>query len=58
MKLDLFGLIAYLGTITVGVGGALGAVALDADDLAFAVLTGVVGLLIPAPKLLTKGEHQ
>ena len=56
MQLDLFGLIAYLGTIVVGVGGALVAVSLGETALAMAVLTGLIGMLVPTPKISKEGE--
>lgn len=52
MKLDTRGLIAYLGALSIGVGGALGAVALGQPTLATTILAGVMGLLVPAPKLM------
>lgn len=58
MRFDTLGLIAYLGAMAIGVGGALGAVALGQPDLAYAVLTGVTGLLVPAPRLLKPVEGQ
>ena len=36
--------------LTAGIGGALAAVALDAEELSYAVLTFAGGILVPLPR--------
>lgn len=51
MRFDTPGLIAFGLVVAAGIGGALGAVALGAEDLAVAVLAFAGGLLVPNPRL-------
>lgn len=46
-KLDTTSLIAFCAVLVVGVGGALGATALDAEHLSTGILTFCAGLLVP-----------
>lgn len=46
-KLNTSSLIAFCAVLLVGVGGSLGAVALDAKDLSTAILAFSAGLLVP-----------